>query len=92
MFTTTKATTSHDKEDTKDKKDEAEGSVAPVVKPVKSLSPAEQAIMDLEKTMGADWYEALQDEFKQSYFRSVRFATSLAMSFDTSSDSQSSHS
>ena len=39
---------------------------APVVIP-----PAEQAILDLEKTMGDDWYEALKDEFTKPYFRSV---------------------
>lgn len=58
------------------KKDDAaedgEGLEAPKIKPVAANSPAEQAIMDLEKTMGEDWYELLQDEFKQGYFKSVR--------------------
>ncbi|CAG7846478.1 Uracil-DNA glycosylase {ECO:0000255/HAMAP-Rule:MF_00148} Short=UDG {ECO:0000255/HAMAP-Rule:MF_00148}; {ECO:0000255/HAMAP-Rule:MF_00148} [Serendipita indica DSM 11827] len=34
--------------------------------------PAEQAILDLEQTMGRDWYEALKDEFTKPYFRSIR--------------------
>ncbi|KAG8827256.1 uracil DNA glycosylase [Serendipita sp. 399] len=35
-------------------------------------SPAEQAILDLEQTMGRDWYEALKGEFEKPYFRSIR--------------------
>ena len=34
--------------------------------------PAEQAILDLEQTMGTDWYEALKDEFTKPYFQNVR--------------------
>jgi hypothetical protein len=44
--------------------------VLPPKAPV-AIPPAEQAILDLEKTMGSDWYEALKDEFTQPYFRSV---------------------
>ena len=45
-----------------------------VEEPVSSepAPPAEQAILDLEQTMGTDWYEALEDEFTKPYFKSVR--------------------
>jgi hypothetical protein len=54
----------------KEKTDEEEAPIIPKGPVVKS--PAEQAILDLEKTMGEDWYEALKDEFTKPYFRSVR--------------------
>lgn len=45
--------------------------VIPIPKAPQVVPPAEQAILDLEKTMGADWYEALKDEFAKPYFRGV---------------------
>jgi hypothetical protein len=53
---------------------QAEPGPTDVVLPPKApvaVPPAEQAIRDLEKTMGSDWYEALKDEFAQPYFRIV---------------------
>lgn len=51
----------------------AEAEAAPSIpKAPAEVPPAEQAILDLEKTMGEDWYEALKDEFTKPYFRSIR--------------------
>jgi hypothetical protein len=51
--------------------DDGEPTQIPKIKPVAAMSPAEEAILDLEKTMGEDWYELLKDEFQKGYFKSV---------------------
>ncbi|PVG02169.1 uracil-DNA glycosylase [Serendipita vermifera] len=57
----------------KSKTDEGEDEEVPIITKAPVVkSPAEQAIIDLEQTMGQDWYEALKDEFTKPYFRSIR--------------------
>jgi len=51
--------------------DDGEPTKLPIIKAIVAKSPAEQAILDLESTMGEDWHELLKAEFQQGYFKSV---------------------